>query len=447
MDKSVTNNSEKSLLLDFLNDHKFFGIIINKILNVSSEKLKNKILEILKLLNSKNIDSDNLRRIVFEGLPDDIPSLRSLIWKLLLNYLPLNVESWEDNIDSKRNDYLNLKKTIYSKLDLEKIRKSGKTENKIEILDKDMKKTEKCSNNSSDSNQTKPKKVLKKKNTSDHPLAVTENSRWKNYFDDLELLEEIDKDVRRTRTHMHFFFMPARTNLQPISNDLITEMADKKRNEPGSTNIDKFFQKSSFESNADIMCRILFIYGKKYPEIRYVQGMNEILAPIYFSFSNDQNPYFYTNLEADSFICFENLMEEIKDIFIRIKDNSETGIHTRIKNLNALLKVVDKEIYNHFFENKVEIQYFAFRWFTLFLTQEFEMPDILRLWDSILSFPDKFEFLNTVCLAIIKAKKSEILQSDFAGIMLALQSLDKLDIEKIIKIAEVMHNDLNKNIY
>ena len=195
------------------------------------------------------------------------------------------------------------------------------------------------------------------------------------------------------------------------------------------------------------MCRILFLYAKKYPEVRYVQGMNEILAPIYYCFSNDQNPYFYLHLEEDSFICFEKIMNEIQDIFIRNKDNTDSGIHTRIKELNRLLKLVDKQIYDHFLEHNVEIQYFAFRWYTLFLTQEFEMPDILRLWDSIFGSDEKFEFLNMLCLAIIKCKKTDIIQSDFAGIMLAMQSLDKLDIEKLIKVADNIRIELNKNIY
>jgi TBC1 domain family member 13 len=434
----------KDSLLEQLSDHKFFGIIVSKVINVSSEKLKNKIIDIIKNLNSSKINYPVLRKIVFEGLPDDIPSMRSLIWKLLLDYLSLNVNEWEESIDKKRAEYNEMKKSIFSKLDIERLKKAGG--NKTGLSSSTTPTNKNISKNDPQNNSITPNRVIKKKNISDHPLATTGDSKWKNYFDDLDLLEEIDKDVRRTRTNMHFFFMPAKSNLQTISTDQIIEFADKKRNDP-SSNVEKFLSKNGFDSNADVMCRILFIYGKKYPEIRYVQGMNEVLAPIYYAFSNDQNPYFYTNLEADCYICFENLMKEIKDIFIRSKDNLETGIHTRVKNLNLLLKMVDKEIFNHFAENKIEVGFFAFRWYTLFLTQEFEMPDILRLWDSILSEDDKFDFLNMVCLAIIKMKKIEILQSDFAGIMLSMQNLDKLDVEKVIKVAESIRLDLNKGIY
>jgi hypothetical protein len=38
--------------------------------------------------------------------------------------------------------------------------------------------------------------------------------------------------------------------------------------------------------------RILFIYAKLNRGICYVQGMNEILAPIYYIFASDPTPYY-----------------------------------------------------------------------------------------------------------------------------------------------------------
>jgi hypothetical protein len=39
----------------------------------------------------------------------------------------------------------------------------------------------------------------------DHPLSNTDESMWNKFFKDLELWEEIEKDVRRTRSDMTFF--------------------------------------------------------------------------------------------------------------------------------------------------------------------------------------------------------------------------------------------------
>jgi hypothetical protein len=108
-----------------------------------------------------------------------------------------------------------------------------------------------------------------------------------------------------------------------------------------------------------------------------------------------------------------------------------------------MLRLVDRPLYDHFVEQKLEIQFFVFRWFTLFFTQEFEMPDLLRLWDSILTETDKFELLNYLCLAILKLKRQEILSSDFAEMMLSLQNLEKVDVEKFIQDAVDIKYDFN----
>lgn len=42
--------------------------------------------------------------------------------------------------------------------------------------------------------------------------------------------------------------------------------------------------KNYIETHADVLHRILFIYAKLNPGIKYVQGMNEVLAVIYFCF-------------------------------------------------------------------------------------------------------------------------------------------------------------------
>jgi hypothetical protein len=39
----------------------------------------------------------------------------------------------------------------------------------------------------------------------DHPLSVSNHSLWNKFFKDQELWEEIEKDVRRTRSDMTFF--------------------------------------------------------------------------------------------------------------------------------------------------------------------------------------------------------------------------------------------------
>ncbi len=133
------NNKDIYLFIESLNEHKFFGIIVNKLNNISSEKIKSRIIEIIKILNSSNIDFIKLKKIIFDGLPDDCPSLRSLNWKMILNYLPLNLDEWENYIDTKRNEYNEIKNRIITKLELDKLKyeknKNRTNVNSVEILD------------------------------------------------------------------------------------------------------------------------------------------------------------------------------------------------------------------------------------------------------------------------------------------------------------------------
>lgn len=56
--------------------------------------------------------------------------------------------------------------------------------------------------------------------------------------------------------------------------------------------------------------------------------MNEVLGPIYYCFATDPDGEWSRHAEADAFFCFTNLMSEIRDVFIKSLDKSDTGIGT-----------------------------------------------------------------------------------------------------------------------
>ena len=66
---------------------------------------------------------------------------------------------------------------------------------------------------------------------------------------------------------------------------------------------------------AQEMKRALFIFAKLNPGLRYVQGMNELLAPLYFHFRTDPDPRDASCAEADAFFCFMDIISEFRDHF------------------------------------------------------------------------------------------------------------------------------------
>ena len=41
------------------------------------------------------------------------------------------------------------------------------------------------------------------------------------------------------------------------------------------------------------------------------------------------------------------------------------------------------------------------RWMTLLLSQEFTLPDVIRIWDSLFADEHRFSFLTEVCCAMM----------------------------------------------
>eukprot|EP01118_Nematostelium_gracile_P012345 TRINITY_DN4500_c0_g1_i1.p1 TRINITY_DN4500_c0_g1~~TRINITY_DN4500_c0_g1_i1.p1 ORF type:complete len:438 (+),score=96.38 TRINITY_DN4500_c0_g1_i1:132-1445(+) len=306
-----------------------------------------------------NIDFNLIRTLAFAGIPDS-PGLRSIYWKLLLGYLPRERKSWPQFVEKTRKTYN------------EWVRELTVDPRKDQPVD-------------------------------DHPLSTANTSQWNAYFKDNEILEEIDKDVKRTLPGLHFF------------------------------NHDK---KIGDTIHYEALKRILFVYAKLNPGIKYVQGMNEILGPLYYIFATDPISDFKENAEADTFYCFTNLMSEIRDNFCKTLDKSVMGITGLMTKLNMVLKEKDPELWQDFENKNLNPQFYSFRWLTLLLSQEFELPDVLRLWDSLFADPERFEFFLYVCCAMIVCLRDELLGGTFADNLKLLQTYPLQDIHHILKKAE-----------
>ena len=367
-------------------------LIVNKTLSCPNQTIS-KASGFIESLISKN--EKNLKLFSEDGLPDEIPILRSIIWKINLGYLPINNEEWSNILEDKRSSYFYYKDIFNKKLSEEyKLYKDYETmtREEREKLDKKTNKT---------------------------------------------LLEQICKDVNRTHNQMDFFFKSVDENNQ-LSKKELMEMMEKRIN-CSMKNINDIYKINIKETHADVIVRILFIYSYFFPDLSYVQGMNEIIAPIYYVFSFDKTygvEESIDNIEADTFWTFNCLMTELKDIFNREKDNKDIGLSGKVKRLKLILKIVDFQLYNHFEKYNLEYSTFAYRWFILFFSQEFLMVDILRLWDYIFAPEDKFLNCYFISLAIILIKKDELLVSDLTGILSSLKSIKGLNVEEIISIAK-----------
>ncbi len=100
------------------------------------------------------------------------------------------------------------------------------------------------------------------------------------------------------------------------------------------------------ETHSDVLARILFIYAKLNPGVRYVQGMNEILAVLYYCFWQSDD-LLHDYFESDLFFCFTHLMSEIRDGFLRAMDSEATGINGKIRTFAEFMEKIDPELASH----------------------------------------------------------------------------------------------------
>lgn len=343
-------------------------------------------------LSRKIINMVELKRLASLGIPDGA-GIRSTVWKLLLSYLPSDKGLWSSELAKKRSQYKHFKEDL--------LKNPSEVTRKLEE-----------STSSQNGEKTKEGKGLLSRSEipeDEHPLSLGKTSVWNQFFQDTEIIEQIDRDVKRTHPDMHFF--------------------------SGDT--------ASAKANQDALKNILIVYAKLNPGIRYVQGMNEILAPLFYVFKNDPNEDFVGNAEADTFFCFVELLSGVRDNFCKQLDNSVVGIRSTISKMSQLLKDHDEELWRHLeHTTKVNPQFYAFRWITLLLTQEFNFADILHIWDTLLSDPEgPQETLLRVCCAMLILVRRRLLAGDFTANLKLLQSYPSTNISHLLYVANKLRSN------
>lgn len=222
-------------------------------------------------------------------------------------------------------------------------------------------------------------------------------------------------DTNKRRLEPICEYIPARRSLFRRIGHLNEEIGNREHQKNGSEFMvgDKAMEADTRvrDYHWEAIERILFIYAKLNPGVGYVQGMNEILAPIYYVFAAkaaDEDPESQAYAEADAFFVFTTLMSDGRDHFVRSLDSdASTGIHATLWRMSQRLAWLDRGLFRELSKKDIKEQYYAFRWITVLYSQEWDLPDVIRLWDSILADrgmqeeEGRFEFLLDFAVAML----------------------------------------------
>ena len=221
----------------------------------------------------------------------------------------------------------------------------------------------------------------------DHPLSVAPTSAWRSHFQYAETKDQIKRDVERTQRELCFF------------------------SRGGSAVM-------------DAQCRALFVYAATNSGVAYVQGMNELMAVfLYVASADTEGGSLGPCAEADAFQLFVAFVAELRDMFCSSLDQTAAGVAGTLARLSACIAAADPQLGAHLAAQGLNPQFYAFRWITTALSQEFPLPDVLRIWDHLFAAQHgPLDALLAVCAAMVLRLRPALLANDFPTNMKLLQA-------------------------
>jgi hypothetical protein len=281
------------------------------------------------------------------------------------------------------------------------------------------------------------------KNPAEWPRKLHKlKEEYKGYVEDLGLEDWINKDIPISVSESSYFQVPNKHVMQLIHGDIVRTgrhiffLTPSSIAEPrGDQESDIFYL---YSKHLRRMERILYVLAMLNKSISYMQGFNELIQPLYNVVSSSavlfNNDFFV--VECLAFNMLLTLLNNSNLMYFFRTQNSAEHLVVQLKRFNEILKELEPQIFRKI--NKIELHpaCYCFRWFCLLFAQEFSMPDLLPLWDSILAhFGEICEYSYCVGVGLLKEMKAKILASDYANIIEMFQNLDSKLVPNAIKYA------------
>ncbi|KAL4785815.1 rab-GTPase-TBC domain-containing protein [Aspergillus varians] len=191
----------------------------------------------------------------------------------------------------------------------------------------------------------------------------------------------------------------------------------------------------SYEATQRSLERILYVWAIRHPASGYVQGINDLVTPLWEVFLGvyvtdlnveegmdpGQLPRSVLDaVEADSFWCLTKLLDGIQDNYIY----AQPGIHRQVRALRDLTMRIDATLAKHLEQEGVEFMQFSFRWMNCLLMREMSVQNTIRMWDTYMAEEQGFSrFHLYVCAAFLVKWTDQLVKMDFQEIMMFLQAL------------------------
>ncbi|CAB1110619.1 unnamed protein product [Ectocarpus sp. CCAP 1310/34] len=181
------------------------------------------------------------------------------------------------------------------------------------------------------------------------------------------------------------------------------------------------------------MERILYIWAIRHPASGYVQGINDLLTPLYVVFlsahvgpsveSKDVSKVdkaLLDEVEADVYWCLTKLLDNIQDHYTAM----QPGLQRMVLRLEELVQRIDADLHRHITDEGLMYMQFAFRWMNCLLMRELPQRAVVRAWDTYLSEENGFESFHVyVSAALLCHFSGTLREMDFQTMVMFLQDM------------------------
>jgi hypothetical protein len=159
---------------------------------------------------------------------------------------------------------------------------------------------------------------------------------------------------------------------------------------------DSPFAEAGTNVHMEQMKDMLLTYNEYNKELGYVQGMSDLLAPIYAVMQDD----------AVAFWGFVEFMNRMERNFLR----DQSGMRTQLLTLDHLVQLLDPKLYLHLQKADSTNFFFFFRMLLVWYKREFAWMDTLRLWEVLWTDYLTSNFHLFFALAILEKHRDVIME-------------------------------------
>lgn len=157
---------------------------------------------------------------------------------------------------------------------------------------------------------------------------------------------------------------------------------------------------------------MLLTYNEYNKDLGYVQGMSDLLAPIYAVMQDDAVAFW-------GFVGFMDRMVRSRTALVyrpllttsqeRNFLRDQSGMRKQLTTLDHLVQLMDPKLYVHLQSADSTNFFFFFRMLLVWYKREFEWADILRLWESLWTDYLSSNFHIFIALAILEKHRDVIM--------------------------------------